>query len=206
LAASVAQFVIGPLVLLTLPTKGFGWNLVLIIAAGASVALPAIWWMWKGINGEPEHIGKNFGKVVVCLTITVLFMGSGRHVYRANALEPHRNLVKAKTKQFKQLSKEARENPVEEVVELAIDTSLGEVAKGAAIFTQYCTACHKKDEKLVGPPMTEMVSIYRNDIEGLKKWILQPGKKRPDYPQMPGFPQLSDDDRAELAKYILSIK
>ncbi|MFY8003556.1 MAG: cytochrome C, partial [Chitinophagaceae bacterium] len=143
LAASVAQFIIGPLVLLTLPTKGFGWNLILVILTGAAIALPAIWWMWKAINGPIEDIGSNFWKVVSCLTVTVLFMGSGRHIYRANALEPHRNLVKAKTLQFKELSKQARENPEEEKIELAIDTSLGEVAKGAAIFTQYCTACHK---------------------------------------------------------------
>ena len=54
--------------------------------------------------------------------------------------------------------------------------------------------------------MTEMVSIYENDPEGLKKWINAPGKKRADFPQMPAFAQLSDDDLTELSKYILSIK
>jgi cytochrome c len=104
------------------------------------------------------------------------------------------------------LSKEARENPVEETVELAIDPSLGDVAKGAALFQQNCSACHKKDEKLVGPPMTEMVSIYAGNEAGLKSWIKAPGQKREGYPPMPGFPQLSDDDLNELSKYILSIK
>lgn len=69
-----------------------------------------------------------------------------------------------------------------------------------------CAACHKTNEILVGPPITEMVSIYANDEASLKKWIKALGKKRPDYPQMPGFPQLSDDDLNELSKYILSIK
>jgi cytochrome c len=58
----------------------------------------------------------------------------------------------------------------------------------------------------VGPPMTEMVSIYASNESGLKNWIKSPGKKRDGYPQMPGFPQLTESDLSELSKYILSIK
>ena len=206
LAASVAQFIIGPLVMLTLPTKGFNWSLILIILAGAAIALPAMWWIWKSITGAPEDIAKHFWKVVAALSITVIFMGSGRHVYRATALAPHQKLVEIQSAEFERLSKEAREHPTEEKVELKLDTSLGNVAKGAAIFQQNCSSCHKKDEKLVGPPMTEMVSIYKNNPDGLKAWIKKPGKKREGYPQMPTLTQLTDDDRNELAKYILSIK
>jgi cytochrome c len=127
-------------------------------------------------------------------------------LYRHNSLEKHQELVAIHTQEFQRLSKEARENPVEEMEELEIDPSLGELAKGEAIFKQNCAACHKKDEKLVGPPVTEMVSIYASNETGLKQWIKAPGKKRADYPQMPGFPQLSDEDLNELSKYILSIK
>ena len=206
LAASVAQFLMGPLVLITLPSKGIGYNLIIIIFSGAAIALPAMWWMWKSITGPQEEISKHFSKVAIALSVTVLFMGSGRHVYRANALGPHQKLVAAKTKEFQRLSAEARLNPVEEKQEVALDSTLGELAKGAAIFQQNCSACHKKDVKLVGPPMTEMVSIYHDDVKGLTNWIKRPGKKRLDYPQMPGFPMFSDEDMKELTKYILSIK
>ncbi|HEY8916122.1 MAG TPA: cytochrome c, partial [Chitinophaga sp.] len=74
------------------------------------------------------------------------------------------------------------------------------------LFQANCSSCHKPYEKLVGPPMTEMVSIYHDNEAGLKSWIKAPGKKRPGYPQMPGFPQLSETDLGELTKYILSIK
>ncbi|MEQ1555110.1 MAG: cytochrome c, partial [Ferruginibacter sp.] len=206
LAASVAQFIIGPLVMLTLPTKGFDWRLILVILSGATIALPAMWWIWKAITGKPENIDKHFGKVVIALGITVIFMGSGRHVYRANALRPHQKLMAANTAEFERLSKEARENPTTEQSDLKIDSTLGAVAKGAAIFQMSCSSCHKEKEKLVGPPITEMVTIYATDKEGLKQWIKAPGKKRPDYPQMPALTQLTDDDREELANYILSIK
>jgi cytochrome c len=56
LAASVTQFIIGPLVMLTLPTKGFDWRLILVILSGAIIALPAMWWIWKAITGKPEDI------------------------------------------------------------------------------------------------------------------------------------------------------
>lgn len=198
-AASLFQFIIGPVVLLTLPSKGVGWNLIAVIGCGAVIAIPAMFWMWKAITGPPENIDRHYKKVIGAMTLTVLFMGSGRHVYRANALAPHQQLMAAKTAAFKKLSSAAAKNPVEEE---AADTP----KDGAAIFQANCSACHKTNEKLVGPPVTEMVSIYRNDVNALKEWIVSPGKKRPGYPQMPGFPQLSHTDLNELANYILSIK
>jgi len=206
LAASIAQFVMGPLVLITLPSKGVGYNLIIIIFSGAAVALFAMWWIWKSIAGPPENIDKHFVKVALALTITVLFMGSGRHVYRANALAPHQKLVRAKTEEFQRLSREARENPQPASVAIPADSTLGELAKGAAVFQQNCAACHAKNEKLVGPPVREMATIYHDDVSGLKKWIKNPGKKRADYPQMPGFAMLSDADLNELTNYILSIR
>lgn len=206
LAASMAQFILGPLVMLTLPTKGFDWRLVLVILSGAAIATSAMWWIWKAITGKPEHINRNFGKIVAALSITVVFMGSGRHVYRANALGPHQKLMAANTAEFQKLSKEARESQPASGMELQVDTALGAVAKGAALFQANCSSCHKEKEKLVGPPVTEMVSIYTNNKEGLKQWIKAPGKKRADYPQMPALPQLTDDDREELANFILSLK
>jgi cytochrome c len=206
LAASLAQFIMGPLVLITLPSKGIGYNLIIIIFAGASIALPAMWWIWKSITGPESEIDKHFVKVAAALTITVVFMGTGRHVYRANALEPHQALVKAKTKEFQRLSAEARANPMVVAETIPAESAVEEFAEGAAIFKQNCSACHKQNEKLVGPPMTEMVAIYKDDVPGLKNWIKRPGKKREDAPQMPGFPMFSEEEMSKLTDYILSIK
>ncbi|NDC41353.1 MAG: cytochrome C, partial [Chitinophagia bacterium] len=129
LAASVAQFIIGPIVMLTLPTKGFDGRLIAIIVAGAAIAVPAMWWIWKAITGPADQIDRHFGKIVIALGTTVIFMGSGRHVYRANALRPHQKLVAVQTAEFERLSKEAREQPAPESATLKIDTSLGAVAK-----------------------------------------------------------------------------
>lgn len=205
LVGSVIQFLIGPLVLLTLPSKGLGWNLVLVIFAGATIALPAMWMMWKGIKGDESTIDKDFKKVLVLMTITVVFMGSGRQIYRANALEKHRELVRLKTEEFQKIKKEAIAS-AKETESKQSAANLTDAQKGENVFKQYCTACHKTDVKLVGPPVLEMASIYKDNKADLQKWIKSPGKKRPDYPQMPGFAQLKQDELDYLSEYILTIK
>ena len=206
LVASVIQFLIGPLVLLTLPSKGLGWNLIAIIFTGAAIALPAMWMMWKGIQGDESTIDKDFKKVVVLMTITVVFMGSGRQVYRSNALEKHRKLVKLKTEEFQKTKIEAIAKSIETKAKEST-ANLSVADKGKAVFNQYCAACHKIDAKLVGPPVLEMAKIYKANIADLQKWIKNQGKKRPDYPQMPGFEsQLNQEQLDQLAEYILAIK
>ncbi|MNK34122.1 Cytochrome c [compost metagenome] len=205
LIASIAQFMIGPLVLLTLPSKGMGWNLILIIAAGAAIALPAMWMMWKGLSGPKEKMTANFYKVALLMGITVLFMGSGRQVYRSNSLGRHQELVQRKTKEFQELKKLAIvKSKLEKENENSTELSTAE--KGKKIFNQYCAACHKTEGRLVGPPVKEMAILYKNNANDLKKWIKSPGKKRPDYPQMPGFPQIPEDNLNELSQYILTLK
>ncbi|NSL87612.1 cytochrome c [Chitinophaga sp. Mgbs1] len=205
-AMSLFQFMIGPVVLLTLPSKGVKWNLIVVILSGAAIALPAMYWMWKAITGPPELIDRHYRKVIAAMTITVLLMGSGRHVYRANALAPHKKLMAARTAEFESISAEARRNPPADDAPPVSNTAAGKGGRGAAVFQANCSACHRQDQQLVGPPVTEMVSIYHDNEQGLKSWIKAPGKKRPGYPQMPGFPQLSDADLNELTGYILSIK
>ena len=206
LVASVVQFLIGPLVLLALPSKGLGWNLILVIFTGAALAIPAMWMMWKGIKGDETTIDKDFKKVLLLMTVTVVFMGSGRQIYRANALDKHRTLVQVKTAEFQKLKKAAI---AKNKLSLAQENTanLSEADKGQKVFNQNCAACHKPHDKLVGPPVTEMASLYKDNPSGLQNWIKKPGKKSPDYPQMPGFDaQLNQEQLDQLSAYILTIK
>ncbi|MEG0915746.1 MAG: c-type cytochrome [Myroides sp.] len=204
LIASICQMLIGPIVLFTLPSKGIGWNLILVIFTGVATAIPAMWMMWKGLQGDKEDIGKNFYKVVALMSVTVIFMGSGRQIYRANALAPHQKLVKLRTEEFEKIKKEAvAKSKKQEAAENSVDLSLAD--KGKKVFNQNCASCHKPKDPLIGPPVTEMALIYKDNRGDLIKWIKAPGKKRPNLPQMPGFPQISDDDMNNLTEYILTI-
>ncbi len=198
-SASVAQFLIGPIVLLTLPTKGISWQLILTILTGAAFAIPALFWIWKAITGQAEKIADNFWKVTLLLTTTVIFMGSGRHLYRATALEPHQKLVAKETAKY--------QKEVQQAIKDANDPNKKPVVAdaGEAVFTTKCSACHALDTKIVGPPVKEMVSIYEKDEKGLHDWIRKPGKKRADYPQMPAL-GLSEQEIKDVTTYILKQK
>lgn len=196
--ATVSQLLFGPLLFLTLPSKGVGWNLFWTILAGVSFAIPAMILMWYEITGPKETIGRHFVKVVALLTITVLFMGTGRHIYRANAIDPHRKLMAERTAEHKKLVQEAILE-AEQGIQAQADLPPGE-----ALFKNYCSVCHKINEKLVGPPVTEMIQIYGNDFSGFKKWVRSPGRKRMDFPAMTGFPQLTDKELEDLGDYIFN--
>jgi cytochrome c len=194
--ATVSQFLFGSLVFLTLPSKGVDWNLFWVILGGVGFAVPAMVLMWKEITGDQDKMGRYFYTVVGLLTITVIFMGTGRHIYRANALDPHQKLMAQRTAQHlelvKQATLEAEKGMVKEI----------DMPPGEKLFKQYCAVCHKMNERLVGPPVTEMEDVYLSDFEGFKKWVRKPGRKRMDYPAMAGFPQLTDEELRHLGDYI----
>jgi len=56
---------------------------------------------------------------------------------------------------------------------------------GSEVFTNICSACHKFDEKVVGPPLNTVKEKYQSDFEGLQGFILNPEKVNPAYPPMP---------------------
>jgi cytochrome c len=174
--------------------------MIFTILTGAGIAIFPTWYLWKEITAKAEEIGKYFTRIAVLFSLTVIFMGTGRHLYRANALAPHRAAMAKNTETYVAQIAEAKKNATskkEEVVEVT----------GASIWDTKCSVCHAKDKKLVGPPVTEMQQIYASDKAGLIKWIKAPGKKREGYPQMPGFEgQISEADLEKIANFVLEMK
>lgn len=201
LAATAAQFVFGPLLFLTLPAKGIEWNLFLYIGLGVTAAIFAIAWMWRMVNSPVQKPVNRFVPVIVALTITVIFMGTGRQFYRSNALAPHQKLVDQKTEQYLQLAEEARQLHAEGKLEEAAQTA----SMGQQLFDRNCAACHQQDSRLIGPPIKEIVPMYEGKKEELIAWIREPGRKRESYPPMPGFPQLSEEKLDRIAEYMLGL-
>jgi cytochrome c len=54
-----------------------------------------------------------------------------------------------------------------------------------AIFNQKCSACHRYDVKLVGPPYQQTIPKYNGDVKKLAAYIFNPEKIDPAYPPMP---------------------
>jgi len=73
---------------------------------------------------------------------------------------------------------------------------------GADIFNGRCSACHKFDQKLVGPPYKETLPKYNGDVEKVAAFVLNPQKMNPAYPAMPNQ-GLKPAEAKAIAKYIL---
>lgn len=211
------QLLFGLLVLFTLPAKGQSYTVLFLMGGAGLMLATALWYAYASLTSE-SHPHLHLNKILVSFLAFWLLYGVSRQVYRQNALEKHQELVRARTEEYLRLVKAAQAGLLEESSAAAeeatsvaqpapaADLKATEFAAGLATFKQYCAACHKPQEKLVGPPITEMVSIYAGDPAALKKWIRSPGKKRADMPPMPAFPQLSENELDELAKYILSFQ
>lgn len=197
LAVSLVQFIVGPVVLFTLPPDGLHVSVVLIILMGASMAVPAVWLMWKEVTMR-EPGGRRLPYIVGFLTLTVLCMGSGRHMYRAMALAQHRKDVREETIKWVEEAEQA-----EYEAKLGIQRAEQGVGEGQAMFEQTCAACHGVDEVRVGPPLTEIAQIYADNPDGIVTWAKAPGKKREGFPQMPAFATVGDERLHDIAEYML---
>ncbi|KXK04099.1 MAG: cytochrome c class I [Chlorobi bacterium OLB4] len=73
---------------------------------------------------------------------------------------------------------------------------------GSQIYQTKCSACHKGDVKLVGPPYMETIPKYNGDIKKLAGFIYNPVKVNPEYPAMPSQ-GLSVAESEAVAKYLM---
>ena len=91
------------------------------------------------------------------------------------------------------------------VVEAAVDTKKGETL----ISKSDCFACHKINEKLLGPSYKDVANKYSStkaNIDYLVAKIKNGGSGVWGAIPMSPHPALSDDDAAAMVQYILSLK
>ncbi len=79
--------------------------------------------------------------------------------------------------------------------------SLAQIS-GEDIYNGRCSACHKFDVKLIGPPYLETVPKYGGDEKKLAQFIYNPTKVNPDYPPMPNQ-GLKMAEAEAVAKFII---
>lgn len=191
---TLAQFVLGPLLLFTLPSAGITTQVYVIIFTGASLGLLTLWVLFGELKRPDATIGSRYWLIVLLFSFVVLGMGSGRHVYREAALAAHKTQIKERTQHYY--------------------TALAEFNKAHATMPQVaeqspeqlfmnCAACHAPNVKLVGPPLTEIAQIYAGNPDGIVAWAKAPGKKRPELPQMPPMIHLGEANLRKIAELML---
>ena len=80
---------------------------------------------------------------------------------------------------------------------MVVDDKLGE-----KIYNDRCTACHRFDQKVVGPPYNQVLPKYAGDVEKLKTFLRNPVKVDAAYPAMPNQ-GLTELEVASVATYLL---
>ncbi|MBV6513272.1 MAG: hypothetical protein FMNOHCHN_02800 [Ignavibacteriaceae bacterium] len=73
---------------------------------------------------------------------------------------------------------------------------------GEEIFTQKCSACHKYDQKVVGPAYNDVLPKYEGKMADLVEFVKNPVKVDPAYPPMPNQ-GLKPQEAKAIAKYIM---
>ena len=72
----------------------------------------------------------------------------------------------------------------------------------APLFDKICAACHRFDQKVVGPPLNSVLTNYAGKPDVLKAYLLNPAKKNPEFPPMPN-PGLTNAQAKAMAEYLL---
>ncbi|MBA9079722.1 c-type cytochrome [Rufibacter quisquiliarum] len=89
-------------------------------------------------------------------------------------------------------------------------TALPDAEKGAKLIAQSdCTACHRNDQKLVGPAYEEVAQKYEaneKNIDYLAGKIIEGGKGVWGEVPMTPHPGVSEADAKAMAQYVLSLK
>lgn len=107
---TAAQFVIGPIALLTLPETQEPIHLVMMsFGLSILVSLGMVHLMYAETRRPAETIGRSFAPICALMLVVVGLMGVGRHVYREAAITPHRALVRAKTEEYMRRVEQARQ-------------------------------------------------------------------------------------------------
>ncbi len=73
---------------------------------------------------------------------------------------------------------------------------------GKDIFDGRCSACHRFDQKLVGPAYKDVLPKYEGKSEQLVNFILNPVKMNPAFPPMPNQ-GLKQKEAEAIAEYIM---
>jgi len=196
---TLVQFIIGPSLLLSLPVHGHSLTVWLLIPTGATFAGFMAWALWKELGRGSADLGRSYLVILTLLTCTALFMAYGRHYYRERAVAPHRRAMMAKTEAFMWDAKAAQSR-----------ARLGETkvvykSAGEKEFKANCAACHAENTTVVGPPLTEVRSLYTGKADELVAWARAPQVKRGGAP-MPSFNHLQEKVLQEIAEYILNTR
>lgn len=106
---TLAQFLVGPLAMLTLPAVTGQTGMATAIFLGSIlVAIFLCLMVWGDLKRRDDVVGEGFPIVFASMILIMVMMGGARHIYREAAVAEHRAAMAERTAAFAALPAEAR--------------------------------------------------------------------------------------------------
>lgn len=130
----------------------------------------------------------------VLFVIILVLMIVSDHVARENSIANQSKLLTARAKE------------VEATIDADRDAAMAvsvqpELKVGEKVYNLQCSACHRFDQKLVGPPYNTVLPKYKDHQDELIKFIRKPYKVDANYPSMPKL-GLSEKEILSIVEYL----
>ncbi len=137
---------------------------------------------------------KHAGKVFVIFMIFFLVVTVNDNIARENSLHyQNYKLEKINSEILAKIEAEREEK----------GGATASVEMGKEIYNAKCIACHRFDQKLVGPAYNDVIPKYKGDIEKLKQFILNPVKVDPSFPMTMPNQGLKPFEAESAAMYLM---
>ncbi len=148
--------------------------------------------LYRLLKESRIKLGNN---VFVLFVVTLIVMIVNDHEARENSIENQTKLLTSRAEEVKAAIQQEREAAMASSIQP--DIKLGE-----EIYNKQCSACHRFDQRLVGPPYDVVLPKYENNRDELIKFVRNPYKIEPDYPPMPKL-GLSEKEILSVVEYLL---
>jgi cytochrome c len=195
--ATLMQFLAGTLVYFTLPAQGISFFMTAVILLGVTFAVAALTLLWREVVAPAARIGRLFVPIVLVLAATVSCMAMGRHLYRAESVAGHSQLMQQATEELRYAARDAAWRAERGIA--AVQLPRGQQAFGV------CAGCHALDRERSAPSVREIQRLYADNPAGIVAWAKSPGRKRASFAPMPPFGHLPEADLRAAAEFMLEM-
>jgi cytochrome c len=192
LAGALAVPALVVLDLITLPVTGLSTEVFVMAATVPLLALAVFALLYLLPGKEEGRPGDRVSALFVLMFLAVIlcYQTAVANAFQGLSTPPGPLAAEAVSKEGKTAKKPA-------------DGDAAALEKGKKVFDTVCSACHRFDSKVVGPPLNDVVPKYKGDVAKLKGFIRNPVKVNPALPAMPK-PAIKEDEVDAVARYLLS--
>ena len=154
-------------------------------------------------NGyDPEGEIKTITKVALLKKLDIAYLGEGKN----NSILNRGRYITLNLGSFAAAAPTSTKSVTSYMLDKPVTPrDLSNIEIGKMAYYGICAGCHSYNNKIVGPRVSEIQTIYKDNPDGIVAYITNPFKRRADYAEMPSQKYLPEKVRKAVAEYMLSI-